>query len=70
VIKAAKEHGEFEPHRDHVADRGAGKPRAPRPCSGRILEAELEECGVMAIRRHLLPHKAEIKGRDIPKKQR
>ena len=48
AIKAAKECGEFKPLRDHdELAEALGN-----------LEAELEECGVVAIRRRLLPHEA------------
>ena len=69
VINAAKERGGVSTKQGaRRADRGAGKPQAPRPCSGRILEAELEESGLMAIQCHLLPHEVETKGRAYPER--
>jgi hypothetical protein len=54
--------------REGCTNRGAGKPRAPRPRLWGFLEAELEGCGVLAIRRQLLPHEAEVQGRACPER--
>ena len=70
VINAAKERGGVSTKQGaRRADRGAGKPQAPWPCSRRILKAKLEECGLKAIRHHHSPHEVEIQGRPHPEMQ-